>query len=530
MRESDETGLNIEKEVIIRDLDDESSLLLASMSEEVYRGMLADEDFDKWGELADLAMSKISNGAEMVSSSQKSLISSEERVDQTRSEYLEPHTRFWVSKFPEILKRAINCNPQYSFDLFYQNLNKSDLGEVAEDLIFLPDLDDKDRLKLVINYANAFGFIKTVDAIGKRIKITGDDEERTSLMGLYSTLQGEEVNVVRAELSEVYQSVDFGKYALNSHDVYSKEADQVVELLDGDKNPVVLDAGAGTGGLSVEIAKRGIKVVAIEYEGHHVDQINQAVSQNNLGELVDVKHGSWFETGLESGSVDLVACLNRTEPHNRTPFDKLRFFAEMARGLKDGGKLLVDYGDIGHGVYNQKTEDLRRNLARLGLRLNQTNWLFDGPDEENKFNRQMLSVEQVSAMAGLVGMEVVDVDSSLLGDHAEIGNLTYVLQKNENFDSKQINRESVYEAMRVLGFWDPGGIEAGESNDNLNMILDLWGLSLGQLILYAGYNDVLDLVKQGNENGRKTLVQRYINENGQIEFVASVPRGWIDRS
>jgi len=243
-----------------------------------------------------------------------------------------------------------------------------------------------------------------------------------------------------------------------------------------------------------------------------------------------VKHGSWFETGLESGSVDLVACLNRTEPHNRTPFDKLRFFAEMARGLEDGGKLLVDYGDIGHGVYNQKTEDLRRNLARLGLRLNQTNWLFDGPDEENKFNRQMLSVEQVSAMAGLVGMEVVDVDSSLLGDHAEIGNLTYVLQKNENFDSKQINRESVYEAMRVLGFWDPGGIEAGESNDNLNMILDLWGLSLGQLILYAGYNDVLDLVKQGNENGRKTLVQRYINENGQIEFVASVPRGWIDRS
>jgi magnesium-protoporphyrin O-methyltransferase len=91
----------------------------------------------------------------------------------------------------------------------------------------------------------------------------------------------------------------------------------------------VLDAGCGTGLLTVALARQGMRVTSFDLAPNMAQATQQAAQQAGVGELVSVRSG---DIDLAEGSYDAVACLDVLIHYPLEDFERmLARLAGMAR-------------------------------------------------------------------------------------------------------------------------------------------------------------------------------------------------------
>lgn len=114
----------------------------------------------------------------------------------------------------------------------------------------------------------------------------------------------------------------------------------VEESLTGIEAPSILEIGAGTGRYSVTLAKRGLRVTALELVAHNLDVLRSKLDGT---EPITVLQGNALDLSvLPDDAFDLTLLLGPMY-HLFTKEDKLRALSEAVRVTKPGGRILVAY-------------------------------------------------------------------------------------------------------------------------------------------------------------------------------------------
>ena len=112
------------------------------------------------------------------------------------------------------------------------------------------------------------------------------------------------------------------------------------ESLAGIDEPSVLEIGAGTGRYSVTLAKRGLRVTAVELVAHNLDVLRSKLDGT---EPITVLQGNALDLSVLPENAFDVTLLLGPMYHLYTKEDKLRALAEAVRVTKPGGRVLVAY-------------------------------------------------------------------------------------------------------------------------------------------------------------------------------------------
>ncbi len=120
---------------------------------------------------------------------------------------------------------------------------------------------------------------------------------------------------------------------------------ELAELADLSSTDRVLDVGCGLGGTARCLAHRfGCRVAGIDITEEYVAVAQALNGWVGLSDRVDVRQGSALDIPYGDGEFDIVW----TEHVQMNIVDKQRFYSEMARVLKPGGRLL--FHDIFRGA------------------------------------------------------------------------------------------------------------------------------------------------------------------------------------
>lgn len=411
-------------------------------------------------------------------------------------------------------------------------LENSDLSKLAYDTLVKGNFkDEKSRLNFAVSCMNTYGIVPTVEVV------SSNQMEYSYLSELYKQIQGEDLDQIMSKLSDVYKSVDFEKYVLNTPELTYREVGIIGKLIetyskDNEKKiseVKILDLGAGTGRVVLPLAKSGYNVSAIDYEPHHIEKIlNKA---KNEGLDIPSAVGSWLNLPFPDsdvstfGNPDVIYCLGRSLLHNNTPEKMIGFFSECERVLNNEGLLLIDIPEISSSEDSENYKDEYReaidiygsHLREIGVREQRILNIFDGPDEKHKFNRMALTTEQLRYYADLLGFTIIGEDSLEIKSEGLFNNKYLVLKKKSDFHIEDINVRQFNESLAGIGLYDMPA--------DYNKYIPAWGLTLGLGIINISGNrpDLIPRVREMYKKGLTSDVEINIDSNGSINFEYTHP-------
>ena len=167
----------------------------------------------------------------------------------------------------------------------------------------------------------------------------------------------------------------------------------------------VLEVAPGPGFLSIELAKRGCEVRAVDISRTFVE-----IAQKNAAEAgikAEFMQGNAAELPVESGSADLVVCRaafkNFTEP--------VKAMREMRRVLRPGGTALLI--DMRRDV---SMEEIKRYVRGMGL----TWWnrIFTNLTFKHMLIKRAYTLDEIRKMATEAGWKDVRIEATPLGFEA----------------------------------------------------------------------------------------------------------------
>ena len=160
----------------------------------------------------------------------------------------------------------------------------------------------------------------------------------------------------------------------------------------------VFDAGFGFGDQDLLWAERfGVEIIGLNVTASQVRVARDRVRRAGRGDQIDLRHGDALSTGLPDASVDRVIAL---ESAFHFP-SRERFFAEAARVLRPGGRLVV--ADL-----VPRARDSRRLIDRVGKRIARAFWQIPA---ENDYGRQAY-IEKLQG-AGFKASRVLDITADV---------------------------------------------------------------------------------------------------------------------
>lgn len=156
----------------------------------------------------------------------------------------------------------------------------------------------------------------------------------------------------------------------------SFEQGKILPLLKDIKDAEVLDIGAGTGRLALELSNRGAKVTALDVS----ENMLAVLKRKDAGRKIVTAIGDAEDLPLDDAHFDIVIATFLIV-HLKNP---TRFFDEVYRVLKDGGIFLVtninqkdppvvstQKGDIVIESYYHRPEKIREILESLAFGIEQ---------------------------------------------------------------------------------------------------------------------------------------------------------------
>jgi ubiquinone/menaquinone biosynthesis C-methylase UbiE len=169
----------------------------------------------------------------------------------------------------------------------------------------------------------------------------------------------------------------------------------------------VLEVAPGPGFLSIELAKRGLDVQAVEISKTFIEIARKNAAEAGVGAVF--MHGNAAELPVRKESVDFVVCRaafkNFAEP--------VKAMSEMLRVLRPGGTAMLI--DMRRDV---SVEELRKYVDGLGV-----NWLnrkFIMLTFRGMLIKRAYPLEEIRRMAAEAGWVDVQIDTTPVGFAAQV--------------------------------------------------------------------------------------------------------------
>ena len=143
-------------------------------------------------------------------------------------------------------------------------------------------------------------------------------------------------------LDEFYANIDEEKRLLSQHGQveYLTTMKYIHECIAQFSSPNILEVGAGTGRYSVELAKEGYSVTAVELVRHNLDILRSKL--DGTEPITAIQGDALDLSQLRERSFDLTMLLGPMY-HLYTFEDKIQAMSEAVRVTKPGGYILVAY-------------------------------------------------------------------------------------------------------------------------------------------------------------------------------------------
>ena len=143
-------------------------------------------------------------------------------------------------------------------------------------------------------------------------------------------------------LEQYYNSYNEEGRLLSQHGQveYLTTMKYIEESLAGIDEPSILEIGAGTGRYSVTLAKRGLRVTALELVAHNLEVLRSKLDGT---EPITVLQGNALDLSFLPDNVFDLTLLLGPMYHLYTKEEQLRALAEAVRVTKPGGRILVAY-------------------------------------------------------------------------------------------------------------------------------------------------------------------------------------------
>ncbi len=278
-----------------------------------------------------------------------------------------------------------------------------------------------------------------------------------------------------AEIAEVYNKTQFEKYKPNEalidyegallyvlmyhhlpdekflQNISAKERQKLEGLLrktaehknEAGGQKKVLDIGFGTGRHMKRLMEMGIPVVGIDAVQRHAEVTQNVLAESKLlapetGAPIVV--GSWHRMPFADESFTDVYCLGRSELHNATIAQAMKFMSEANRVLKEGGYLYIDIPDPEKGDYAYERERYQKIARERSIDYYEDGAIVDSPDGVHYFDRLAPMKEQFIAWAFVNGFDAELVDAKDYEGHEKRVNTNWYwrLRKRTAEEKKHI--------------------------------------------------------------------------------------------
>jgi len=137
------------------------------------------------------------------------------------------------------------------------------------------------------------------------------------------------------------------------------------------KSGLILDAGSGPGRYTIDLGRKGYRVVMFDLLHEMLQLGQQKVAENNMQEKVMLVEGNIVTLPYQDNSFDAVICLGAPLSHITDSQARSRAVAEIARVVKHGGQVFLT------------------GLARLACYRGTVYWLKQNPE----FFEQIMTAE-----------------------------------------------------------------------------------------------------------------------------------------
>ena len=179
-------------------------------------------------------------------------------------------------------------------------------------------------------------------------------------------MRDEESEQMRATLhgSAVHSTWE-GTYRTDANDQFYEIAfDRIAALARMKAGDLVLDAGCGSAAHSLRLARRGMRVRAVDFSAEAVERARARVHAAGADDLVEASQGDLLELPFDDGAFPFVVCWGVLM---HIP-DVSRAVSELARVVAPGGWLIVSEGNL-HSLQNAAIRVARalRGKRRAGV-------------------------------------------------------------------------------------------------------------------------------------------------------------------
>lgn len=139
---------------------------------------------------------------------------------------------------------------------------------------------------------------------------------------------------------------------------------EVLERAAAAPGEACVDLGAGTGFLSLPLARTGADVLAVDLAVPMLARLSAAAAEEGL--VVATRAADLATLSLPAGSVDVV--VSSYALHHLRHADKRALLARVATWLRPGGRLVVADMMFGHGLAAEDRQIARAKIATLARR------------------------------------------------------------------------------------------------------------------------------------------------------------------
>jgi SAM-dependent methyltransferase len=206
-----------------------------------------------------------------------------------------------------------------------------------------------------------------------------------------------------------------------------KEVDFILNVLKIPKNALILDLACGVGRHSIELAKRGYKVVGVDFKKDYINYCKEKARKLSL------KNARFIQTDMRKlkfkNKFDAVISVYTSFGYFKSEEENLEALRNMAKALKKNGKFFIDVANrdflvkhfrrIGLTKLKQGYIKEERSFEFSTSKVN-AKWTFLSKDKrkisENKSSCRVYSYHELKNMFESVGLKVIKSFGNFKGE------------------------------------------------------------------------------------------------------------------
>jgi len=198
----------------------------------------------------------------------------------------------------------------------------------------------------------------------------------------------------------------------------------------------LLDIPCGSGRHSVELARRGYRMTAIDLSADFLRLAQAHVADAAV--QVDLRHADMRNPSLDADAFDGAFCFGNSFPY----LDRIgvtAFLAALSRAIRPGGRLVIDTGCAAESILPtllpqrwHRFDDIivmsKANYVAAASRLDiDYTFIQGGTIETRPSSSYVFTVAELTRMLADAGFEVVSRNSGFAGERYELGSPRLVL-------------------------------------------------------------------------------------------------------